>query len=58
MGVDPLIGIRQAHAVVIISISNDAVTMYDPEFGERSIPHPIFSVAWALRHNLAVLIER
>ena len=54
----PLSGIKQAHAVVVVSISDEAVTVYDPEYGERSLSHQSFTMAWALRHNLAILVEQ
>jgi predicted double-glycine peptidase len=54
----PISGIKQAHAVVVISIGDAIVIVYDPEYGERSLSSQSFSMAWALRHNLAILIER
>jgi predicted double-glycine peptidase len=54
----PISGIRQAHAVVVVSVRDTEVTVYDPEYGERSLSHQSFNTAWALRHNLAILVER
>ena len=53
----PISGIKQAHAVVVVSVSDSAVIVYDPEYGERALSHQSFNMAWALRHNLAILVE-
>lgn len=54
----PIDGIYQVHALVILSISEFAVQVYDPAKGERLIPRDIFHVAWKLRHGLTVIVER
>ena len=54
----PITGIKQAHAVVVVSFSDEAIIVYDPEHGERSLSHQSFAAAWALRHNLAILVEQ
>jgi ABC-type bacteriocin/lantibiotic exporter with double-glycine peptidase domain len=52
----PISGIKQAHAVVVVSVSDSAVIVYDPEYGERALSHQSFNMAWALRHNLAIVV--
>lgn len=54
----PISGIKQAHAAVVGAFSDEAVIVYDPEYGKRSLSHQSFNTAWALRHNLAILVER
>lgn len=54
----PIDGVRETHAFVVISFSEQAVTVYDPLWGERVLPKQTFSTAWALRHNLTIIIQR
>jgi ABC-type bacteriocin/lantibiotic exporter with double-glycine peptidase domain len=54
----PISGIRQAHAVLVSSINETTITVYDPEYGERTLSIQSFNAAWAIRHNLVILIER
>ena len=53
----PIDGIYQIHALVILSISEFTVQVYDPARGERLIAPDIFNVAWKLRHHLALIVE-
>lgn len=53
----PLNGIKQAHAVVVIGVSNTEVMVTDPEYGERVLSHQSFIAAWVLLHSLVVLVE-
>ncbi len=50
-------GIQEIHALVVIGISDTSVTVYDPLQGERVISRQTFSTAWAMRHNLAIIVE-
>ena len=43
---------------MVTGISEQDVTVYDPLQGERILPKQTFSTAWALRHNLAILIQK
>jgi len=54
----PVDGIRDIHAVVVIGIDQQAVIVLDPVEGERSLPIQAFSSAWAMRHNLAIIIQK
>lgn len=54
----PIDGIYQVHALVVISVSEFAVQVYDPARGERLISRDIFYLAWKLRRHLTVLIDR
>ena len=54
----PIDGFRDTHALVIIEVSENAVVVYDPLAGERRLPLPTFNAAWAMRHNLAIIIEK
>lgn len=53
----PINGARDTHALVVIGVSNTAITVLDPMQGERILPRQTFSAAWAARHNLAILVQ-
>ena len=53
----PIDGVRDTHALVVMSISKEDVTVYDPLQGERVLPKQTFSTAWALRRNLTIIIQ-
>jgi len=53
----PIDGVRDTHALVVTEISEQDVTVYDPLRGERILPKQTFSTAWALRHNLTIIIR-
>jgi ABC-type bacteriocin/lantibiotic exporter with double-glycine peptidase domain len=46
------------HAVVVLEFAAQSVTVLDPLYTERSLPLETFNAAWAIGHNLAILIER
>jgi len=50
-------GTEEAHAVVVVAADDQAVTVYDPLYGERPISRQSFSTAWAARHNLVLLVQ-
>jgi ABC-type bacteriocin/lantibiotic exporter with double-glycine peptidase domain len=54
----PIDGIRGGHALVIIGIDQTAVAVYDPLHGERHLPRATFESAWAMLHNLTILIQQ
>ena len=54
----PIDGIRNAHAVVIIETDQVQMRVYDPLQGERLIPRDTFLQAWALMHNMTILIKK
>lgn len=54
----PIDGVRNTHAFVVTNISERAVTVYDPLQGERIVPKQTFNTAWALRHNLTIIIQK
>jgi ABC-type bacteriocin/lantibiotic exporter with double-glycine peptidase domain len=51
-------GINQAHALVVINISEFAVQVYDPAQGERLLRPNVFEMAWSGRHYLTILVEK
>jgi len=53
----PIDGIYQPHALVVIHIGASEVEVYDPAKGARLLPRQTFIVAWAMRHNLAIIVE-
>lgn len=54
----PIDGIEDVHAVVVVDASQHQIIVLDPLKGERSLPLQAFSTAWAMRHNLAIIVER
>lgn len=54
----PIDGVRDTHALAVINIGEQDVTVYDPLRGERSLSKQSFSTAWALRHNLTIIVQR
>lgn len=54
----PIDGFRDTHALVVIEVSERDVAVYDPLAGERRLSLPAFNAAWAMRHNLAIIIEK
>jgi ABC-type bacteriocin/lantibiotic exporter with double-glycine peptidase domain len=54
----PIDGIADNHALVIIGFSPQEVTVLDPISGERMLSLQTFHTAWAMRHNITILIER
>ena len=54
----PIDGPRDTHALVVIEVSQSVVVVYDPLAGERRLPLPTFHAAWAMRHNLAIIVEK
>lgn len=53
----PIDGVRDTHALVVTEIGEQNVTVYDPLQGERILPRQTFSTAWALRHNLTIIVQ-
>lgn len=51
-------GIEEIHALVVVGIGDTSVTVYDPLQGERLLSRQTFSTAWAMRHNLAIVVEK
>jgi ABC-type bacteriocin/lantibiotic exporter with double-glycine peptidase domain len=54
----PLNWVDDFHALVVVGITEENVTVLDPLEGERVVPFESFNLAWERRHNLAILIER
>jgi len=54
----PIDGIEGAHTLVALEIGDDAVTVYDPDQGERLLPIGAFFKAWELKRNLAIIVDR
>jgi ABC-type bacteriocin/lantibiotic exporter with double-glycine peptidase domain len=53
----PIDGIESAHALVALEIGDEAVTVYDPDQGERLLPIGAFFKAWELKLNLAIIVD-
>lgn len=54
----PIDGAEDIHTLVVVAVSQYEVSVLDPLKGERLLPLQAFSTAWALRHNLAIIVER
>lgn len=53
----PIDGIKVGHAVVVLAINQANVSFYDPLQGERILPRSTFDTAWAMMHNLSILVR-
>lgn len=58
VSLSPIYGIGGTHALVVVDVQASAVTVYDPLKGERVLPLQTFITAWALRHNLAIIVKK
>jgi hypothetical protein len=54
----PIDGREGTHALVALEIENGAVTVYDPDQGERLLPIGAFFKAWDLKRNLAIIVDK
>ncbi len=54
----PIDGIRDVHALVVLSINAASILVHDPAQGERLIPRQTFNSAWAIQRNLAIIVEK
>lgn len=54
----PIDGVRGTHALVVMSIGEQDIIVYDPLRGERALSKQTFSTAWAQRHNLTIIIQK
>jgi predicted double-glycine peptidase len=43
--------------LVVVGIDQTDVSVYDPLHGERQLPRATFTSAWAILHNLTILIQ-
>ncbi|HEY6403961.1 MAG TPA: hypothetical protein VI479_21240 [Blastocatellia bacterium] len=41
-----------------VDIDHGAVTVYDPDQGERALPLGAFLKAWELKRNLAIIVDK
>ena len=55
---NPIDGIENVHAVFVVGVIQNQIVMFDPLKGERSLPLQTFNIAWAMRHNLAIIVAR
>jgi len=46
----------QYHAVVVVDIGSDSVTVLDPQIGERRLPQEDLQAAWAAMRFLTIVI--
>ena len=54
----PIEGLKGEHTMVVIACDQVNVVVYDPLRGERRLPRTLFDTAWAMMHNLAILVQR
>ncbi len=54
----PIDGVKTAHALVVLAVDEETVTVHDPwqEKGERILPVNNFVAAWKMRSNMAVIV--
>jgi ABC-type bacteriocin/lantibiotic exporter with double-glycine peptidase domain len=53
----PIDGVKGQHAMVVMAVDQVNVTVSDPLQGERILPRATFDAAWAVMHNLAILVQ-
>lgn len=53
----PLDTNRSVHALVVLGIEDDLITVYDPNQGERQMPLDRFLQAWQMKHKLTIIVE-
>ncbi len=53
----PIDGIQVGHAVVVIALDLANALVYDSLQGERILPRSTFDSAWAMMHNLSILVQ-
>lgn len=58
ISLEPISGTEEAHAVVVVGVGDQTVTVYDPLHGERTLSQQSFNTAWTLRRNLTLIVER
>jgi ABC-type bacteriocin/lantibiotic exporter with double-glycine peptidase domain len=54
----PLDGIPEQHALVVIEMDANFVTVLDPLKGERLLPRADFLLAWDWQRNLTIIVKR
>lgn len=58
VNLEPIDGVRVAHAFVVLSINSKSIAVFDPLKGERLIPRQSFNTAWAMQRYLAIVVEK
>jgi hypothetical protein len=53
----PIDGITDGHALVVVRIDQTDIAVYDPLRGEPHGPRATLVSAWAMMHNLTILIQ-
>jgi ABC-type bacteriocin/lantibiotic exporter with double-glycine peptidase domain len=53
----PIDGVKVGHAVVVIGIEVEGISVYDPLQGERLLSCSTFGTAWAMMHNLTIVVQ-
>ncbi|MGH9840164.1 MAG: cysteine peptidase family C39 domain-containing protein [Blastocatellia bacterium] len=53
----PINGIGGQHALVVVEIGSDAVTVLDPFVGERLLPREDFQRAWEWQRRLTIIVK-
>lgn len=43
--------------MIVVALAEEMVTVYDPLQGERNLPRSTFDTAWAMMHNLTILVQ-
>jgi ABC-type bacteriocin/lantibiotic exporter with double-glycine peptidase domain len=54
----PIDEITGGHALVVVGINQTDIAVYDPLHGERHLPRATFASAWAMMHDLTILIQQ
>jgi len=54
----PIDGVRDSHAMVILSVGEQEIAVLDSLVGERTLPLRIFDSAWTMALNLTILVQQ
>ena len=54
----PIESKRIVHALIVLKLTAELVTVYDPEQGERAITRDLFIEAWKRQHYLAIIVQK
>jgi ABC-type bacteriocin/lantibiotic exporter with double-glycine peptidase domain len=58
VNLQPIDGIDESHALVVVEFREGHLVVCDPEIGERLLDLQSFATAWALRRNLTIVIAK
>jgi ABC-type bacteriocin/lantibiotic exporter with double-glycine peptidase domain len=58
VNLNPINGVDESHALIVLEFSASSLLVCDPEAGQRTLVLQAFAAAWALRRNLTILVGK